>query len=168
MIPPELLQMISSTLYRSDQDLPVIFAIPLSYQLHRLLARSPESVLHAQSASVVDPLPLPDPQCTVTLSSSPARTLAVSSKSSGLVNLLWTQTFLRKTVVMATLSNGNGNSSVAAIRHSISIPTSALNDEVKLPPRRQALDLSLHHSKHPVALPLARSVIKADLIPPIW
>lgn len=130
MIPPELLQLISSNLTRADPDLPVIFNVPSSCQLHRLLFRSHDPRIHSRSASVADVLPSSEQGHAVTLSPSPPRPLTASSKPSGFANLFWTQAFLRKAVITSAFGSSSGKS--VSFRHTVSIPSSSTSGEAKL------------------------------------
>jgi len=152
MIPRELLQMISTNLSHANQDLPVIFDVPSSCQLHRLLFRSHE--MH-RSSSPVDALLLPSPRQAVTLPSTPPRSLTTPSKSSSFVNLLWTQAFLRKSVVTSAFSN-DSSKSFGSFRHSLVISSPASVIEYKSAISHKALDLAPVTSglrKEPVAAP---------------
>ncbi|KAH8093926.1 phosphatases II [Cristinia sonorae] len=155
MIPPELLQIISTRLSHFNQDLPVIFDVPFSCQLHRLLFRSHDARALPRSAPVVDTLlPLPGPRHSVTLTApSPPN---ITSRPTSFVNLLWSQTFLRKAVVSSSLGNRKG---LSALRHSVSIPHGATVGDSKIAMGRPGLDLSPNNTNpygHTVALPITR------------
>ncbi|TCD60258.1 hypothetical protein EIP91_010450 [Steccherinum ochraceum] len=129
MIPAELLHIISSNLTRVDHDLPVLFNVPFSFQLHRLLFRSHFS--HdsrvSRSTTGIDGFVLNDPRHTAMFSPSASRSPTASPKPSSFVNLLWTQTFLRKAVIASSFGHGNAK----GLRHSLSISSSISTGEPK-------------------------------------
>ena len=81
MIPLELLPVIATHLSPSGQASPVMFEIPLSYQLHRVI-----------TVPLCPPLPIP----TSPLSPLPQFAKAPRTSSTSLVNLFWSQRFMRK------------------------------------------------------------------------
>lgn len=135
MIPPELLLMISSSIHHADPDLPVLFDVPYSCQLHHFLFRSRDS--HTRSGSVVDMHPsTPTSRRLISITPSPSR-----SKSPGIVNLLWSQNFLRKALISSTFHDSGGKN----LRHSLAIsgpiPSMTTNDTTG----RSALDFSSYN-----------------------
>ncbi len=93
MIPIELLPIISSHLSKANQQSPVLFHIPQSFQLHRLLSFCP---------------PRPPPRgwipgidvCPINL--APSIPSQRHAKTPGLVDLLWNPRLVREAVISKT------------------------------------------------------------------
>lgn len=102
MIPFELLPIITAHLSTPTQPSPVMFDIPLSYQLHRLIrvpllrAQGPTLPTHATSPHPSRPLPSPQ-------ASKPSK-----PNNPSLVNLFWNQKFIRKALASSSPKPSTG------------------------------------------------------------
>ena len=85
MIPYELISMITAHLTASNESSPVIFEVPLSYQLHRIIIIPPLSVQ----------LPVSSAPSTHVLQ----HTRASRPVSPGFAHVLWTHKLMRKAFV---------------------------------------------------------------------
>lgn len=106
MIPPELVSLIASHLTPTDQPSSVMFDIPLSYQLHRLI--TVPLCLTPPSLPTLPPnlAPRSGPPISVPL---PQPLKAPRPNSTNLVNLLWNQSFVRKAFISSSAKSSDAH-----------------------------------------------------------
>lgn len=103
--PPELLPAIATHMSPSSQPSPIMFEVPLSYQLHRIVT-----------------VPLFSPQLPIpAVPAPPLPGLPIASRPSttNIVNLFWNQNFVRKAFVSSTPTQPSTGVQATAISLSV-------------------------------------------------
>ena len=155
MIPTELLPIISEHLNLTNPPSPIIFDIPVTYQLHRLI-----------TVPLCRLLPLPMPPVI-----QPQQVLTQPQKApkpnTSFVNLLWNPKFVRKAFVASSSVKASSSGTGQATSYSFSLSTPSYGNGMIAGRRRtlRPMSVSLLPSltqRHPVSSPAPPGILDGN------